>query len=43
MFPNPYLVYLHDSPAKALYEEDARAFSSGCIRSSGRSSWPNAC
>jgi murein L,D-transpeptidase YcbB/YkuD len=32
MFPNPYLVYLHDSPAKALYGEDARAFSSGCIR-----------
>jgi len=32
MFPNPYLVYLHDSPAKALYDEDERAFSSGCIR-----------
>jgi murein L,D-transpeptidase YcbB/YkuD len=32
MFPNPYLVYLHDSPAKALYGEDERAFSSGCIR-----------
>jgi murein L,D-transpeptidase YcbB/YkuD len=32
MFPNPYLVYLHDSPAKALYERDERAFSSGCIR-----------
>ena len=32
MFPNPYLVYLHDSPAKSLYEQDARAFSSGCIR-----------
>jgi murein L,D-transpeptidase YcbB/YkuD len=32
MFPNPYLVYLHDSPAKALYDRDERAFSSGCIR-----------
>ena len=32
MFPNPYLVYLHDSPAKSLYDKDARAFSSGCIR-----------
>jgi murein L,D-transpeptidase YcbB/YkuD len=32
MFPNPYLVYLHDSPAKTLYAEDERAFSSGCIR-----------
>jgi len=32
MFPNPYLVYLHDSPAKSLYDRDARAFSSGCIR-----------
>jgi murein L,D-transpeptidase YcbB/YkuD len=32
MFPNPYLVYLHDSPAKALYGEDTRTFSSGCIR-----------
>jgi murein L,D-transpeptidase YcbB/YkuD len=32
MFPNPYLVYLHDSPAKSLFEEDQRMFSSGCIR-----------
>ena len=32
MFPNPYLVYLHDSPAKSLFGEDERAFSSGCIR-----------
>jgi murein L,D-transpeptidase YcbB/YkuD len=32
MFPNPYLVYLHDSPAKSLYEQEERAFSSGCIR-----------
>ena len=32
MFPNPYLVYLHDTPAKSLFEQDQRAFSSGCIR-----------
>ncbi|MGE5276084.1 MAG: L,D-transpeptidase family protein [Acidobacteriota bacterium] len=32
MFPNPYAVYLHDTPSKALFEESARAFSSGCIR-----------
>lgn len=31
-FPNPHLVYLHDTPNKALFEETARAFSSGCIR-----------
>jgi murein L,D-transpeptidase YcbB/YkuD len=32
MFPNPYQVYLHDSPAKSLFEQDTRLFSSGCIR-----------
>lgn len=32
MFPNPYLVYLHDTPSKSLFEADQRAFSSGCIR-----------
>jgi murein L,D-transpeptidase YcbB/YkuD len=31
-FPNRYGVYLHDSPAKALFERTERAFSSGCIR-----------
>jgi murein L,D-transpeptidase YcbB/YkuD len=25
-------VYLHDSPAKSLFEQDQRTFSSGCIR-----------
>jgi L,D-transpeptidase YcbB len=32
MFPNPYLVYLHDTPSQALFEHEQRAFSSGCIR-----------
>ena len=32
MFPNPYLVYLHDTPSQALFERAARTFSSGCVR-----------
>ncbi len=32
MFPNPHLVYLHDTPSKALFGRTERAFSSGCIR-----------
>lgn len=32
MFPNPWNIYLHDTPDKALFEEDQRNFSSGCIR-----------
>lgn len=32
MLPNPYMVYLHDTPAKRLFERVRRAFSSGCIR-----------
>ncbi len=32
IFPNPYLVYMHDTPSRNLFNEDERAFSSGCIR-----------
>lgn len=32
MFPNPYSVYLHDTPAQSLFEVDTRATSSGCVR-----------
>lgn len=31
-FPNQHLVYLHDTPAQALFAQEQRAFSSGCIR-----------
>jgi murein L,D-transpeptidase YcbB/YkuD len=32
MFPNPFSVYLHDTPHKTLFERVSRDFSSGCIR-----------
>jgi L,D-transpeptidase YcbB len=32
MLPNSYNVYLHSTPAQALFKEPRRAFSHGCIR-----------
>jgi len=32
MFPNPYNIYLHDTPSKSLFDREVRAFSHGCIR-----------
>lgn len=32
MFPNPYLVYLHDTPSQTLFDRSERTFSSGCVR-----------
>jgi len=32
MFPNKYNIYLHDTPAKNLFQRNVRAFSHGCVR-----------
>jgi murein L,D-transpeptidase YcbB/YkuD len=32
MLPNPYNVYLHSTPAQALFAESRRDFSHGCVR-----------
>lgn len=32
MLPNPYAVYLHDTPSRHLFRRPVRTFSSGCIR-----------
>lgn len=32
MFPNKHSVYLHDTPSRALFARDRRAFSHGCVR-----------
>jgi len=32
LFPNKYAVYMHDTPAKSLFNKSVRAFSHGCIR-----------
>ena len=31
-FPNPYSVYLHDTPMRQFFERPSRAFSHGCMR-----------
>ncbi|MTH79331.1 L,D-transpeptidase family protein [Paracoccus aestuariivivens] len=32
LFPNPWNIYLHDTPTKHLFNETRRAYSHGCIR-----------
>ena len=32
MFPNQHAVYLHDTPSRALFANEKRAFSHGCVR-----------
>ena len=32
VFPNPFDVFLHDTPERALFERDTRTLSEGCVR-----------
>ena len=32
MFPNPFNVYIHDTPSKSLFAKASRIFSHGCMR-----------
>ncbi|MFO7719682.1 MAG: L,D-transpeptidase family protein [Gillisia sp.] len=32
MYPNRYIVYLHDTPSQSIFEQNSRAQSSGCVR-----------
>ena len=42
-FYNKYDVYMHDTPQKALFGENARFHSSGCVRCEGIDSWSPGC
>lgn len=32
MFPNPWSIYLHDTPERHLFAREVRTYSSGCVR-----------
>jgi murein L,D-transpeptidase YcbB/YkuD len=32
IYPNQYMIYLHDTPSKSLFNKNIRAQSSGCVR-----------
>lgn len=32
IFPNPWNIYLHDTPTKHLFRNSSRAYSHGCVR-----------
>lgn len=32
LFPNPYAIYLHDTPSRSLFRNSVRAYSHGCVR-----------